>query len=71
MADLLSIESGVGSGCGRPSSAKRLRRQTASLVASEAASISASQEERATVGCFLDDQDIAAEPCVKTHPEVK
>eukprot|EP00965_Chrysotila_dentata_P109770 3627422-Pleurochrysis_carterae.AAC.2 len=43
----------------------------ASLVASDAATISASQEERATLGCFLDDQEIAAGPCMNTQPDVE
>eukprot|EP00965_Chrysotila_dentata_P113790 3761385-Pleurochrysis_carterae.AAC.2 len=60
MADLLSIESDVGSGAGKPRSAKSERRYTASLVASEAAMISASHDDSATEGCFFDAQEIAA-----------
>eukprot|EP00965_Chrysotila_dentata_P072411 2392655-Pleurochrysis_carterae.AAC.1 len=60
MADLLSMESEVGSHGSRPRSVKRDRRYTASFAASEAAMISASQEDKATEGCFFDDHDIAA-----------
>eukprot|EP00965_Chrysotila_dentata_P161313 5326863-Pleurochrysis_carterae.AAC.1 len=69
MALLLSMLIGVGSGCWRPSSAKRARRYTASLVASEAAMISASQDDSATVGCFFEDHEMAARPCMNTQPE--
>eukprot|EP00965_Chrysotila_dentata_P027500 913515-Pleurochrysis_carterae.AAC.1 len=62
---------GVGSDCRRPSSAKRARKYTASLVASEAATISASHEDSATVGCFFEDQEMAARPCMKTQPDVE
>eukprot|EP00965_Chrysotila_dentata_P204790 6182553-Pleurochrysis_carterae.AAC.1 len=50
---------------------KRPEVYTASLVASDAATISASQEERVTVGCFFDAHDIAAWPYRKTYPEVE
>eukprot|EP00965_Chrysotila_dentata_P019259 641060-Pleurochrysis_carterae.AAC.4 len=49
---VLSIERGVGSAAGRPSSEHKAQRCTASLVASEDATISASHEESATVACF-------------------
>eukprot|EP00965_Chrysotila_dentata_P167403 5527773-Pleurochrysis_carterae.AAC.1 len=62
------MESAVGSACGKPRSSKRARRYTASLVASDAATISASQEDRATVACFLEDQEIAARPWKNTQP---
>eukprot|EP00965_Chrysotila_dentata_P130781 4323956-Pleurochrysis_carterae.AAC.1 len=57
MALLLSIARGVG--------------WTASFAASEAATISASQEASATLACFLDDHEIAARPCVNTQPVVE
>ena len=38
---------------------------------SEAAMISDSQEERAMVGCFLEDQEMAALDIVKTYPDVE
>eukprot|EP00965_Chrysotila_dentata_P106262 3509229-Pleurochrysis_carterae.AAC.1 len=60
IADLLSKASDVGSQGARPRSVKRERRYTASLVASEAAIISASQDDRATDGCFLDAHEMAA-----------
>eukprot|EP00965_Chrysotila_dentata_P011561 378379-Pleurochrysis_carterae.AAC.2 len=71
MALLLSIASGVGLVWGRPSSAKSARRYTASFAAFEAATISASHEESATLACFLEDQKMAASPCVNTHPVVE
>eukprot|EP00965_Chrysotila_dentata_P019162 638425-Pleurochrysis_carterae.AAC.1 len=52
IADMLSMDKDVGCGHSTPNSEKSARRYTASLVASEAATISASHEERATVGCF-------------------
>eukprot|EP00965_Chrysotila_dentata_P130738 4322590-Pleurochrysis_carterae.AAC.1 len=60
MADTLSMDKDVGCGQSTPNSAKSARRYTASLVPSEAVTISASQEERATVGCFLEAHEIAA-----------
>ena len=42
-----------------PNSAVRPARWTASLLASEAATISASQEDKATVACFLDAHEMA------------
>eukprot|EP00965_Chrysotila_dentata_P111272 3678766-Pleurochrysis_carterae.AAC.1 len=60
MAALLSTCSGVGSACWTPSSLKRERRYTASLVASEAATISASQLDRETDACFFEAHEIAA-----------
>eukprot|EP00965_Chrysotila_dentata_P110833 3662976-Pleurochrysis_carterae.AAC.1 len=47
------------------------RRYVASFAASEAAIISASQDESATVGCFLLLQVMAALPYRKTCPEVE
>eukprot|EP00965_Chrysotila_dentata_P002760 89638-Pleurochrysis_carterae.AAC.1 len=41
---------------------------TASFAASDVATISASQEESATLACFLDDQEMAVLPYVNTHP---
>eukprot|EP00965_Chrysotila_dentata_P179394 5924477-Pleurochrysis_carterae.AAC.2 len=69
MADLLSIWSDVGSVGGSPRSPNRVRKYTASFAASDAAIISASQDERATLGCFFDDQEIAAWLYMKTYPE--
>eukprot|EP00965_Chrysotila_dentata_P051645 1714315-Pleurochrysis_carterae.AAC.1 len=60
MADLLSMDSDVGSQGSMPRSVKRDRRYTTFFAASEAAMISASQEDKATEGCFFDDHDIAA-----------
>eukprot|EP00965_Chrysotila_dentata_P089358 2950700-Pleurochrysis_carterae.AAC.1 len=60
MADLLSIDRVVGSAAGKPRSVKSDRRYTASLVASEAAIISASHEDSAKEGCFFDAHEIAA-----------
>eukprot|EP00965_Chrysotila_dentata_P032035 1068375-Pleurochrysis_carterae.AAC.1 len=57
---LLPIDSGVGSSLRMPRSARRVRRYTASLVASEAAMISALQDDNATEGCFFDAQETAA-----------
>eukprot|EP00965_Chrysotila_dentata_P044621 1483127-Pleurochrysis_carterae.AAC.2 len=47
------------------------RRYVASFAASEAAMISVSHDERATVGCFLLLHVIAALPYRKTCPEVE
>eukprot|EP00965_Chrysotila_dentata_P012798 422845-Pleurochrysis_carterae.AAC.2 len=41
------------------------------MVASDAATISASQEDRATVACFFEDQEIAARPWKNTQPVVE
>eukprot|EP00965_Chrysotila_dentata_P168487 5563844-Pleurochrysis_carterae.AAC.1 len=71
MAALLSTCSGVGSDCVVPSSPKRDWRYTASLVASEAATISASQLDREADACFLEAQEIAARLYMKTYPVVK
>eukprot|EP00965_Chrysotila_dentata_P092330 3047412-Pleurochrysis_carterae.AAC.1 len=60
MADLLSRAKVVGSAGDSPRSAKSDRKYTASLVASDAAMISASQEDSATEGCFLDAHEMAA-----------
>eukprot|EP00965_Chrysotila_dentata_P110672 3656822-Pleurochrysis_carterae.AAC.1 len=60
MALLLSRWSGVASTSRVPSSSRSERRYTASFAASEAAIISASQDDRATEGCFLLLQVIAA-----------
>eukprot|EP00965_Chrysotila_dentata_P106615 3521451-Pleurochrysis_carterae.AAC.1 len=54
-----------------PSSLMSVRRCVASFAASEAAMISASQDERATVGCFLLLHVKAALPYRKTCPEVE
>eukprot|EP00965_Chrysotila_dentata_P261786 6214368-Pleurochrysis_carterae.AAC.1 len=53
MADLLSSARDVAPVQGSPSSSRSARRYTASLVASDAATISASHDDRATVACFL------------------
>eukprot|EP00965_Chrysotila_dentata_P074340 2455927-Pleurochrysis_carterae.AAC.1 len=60
MADLLSMDNDVGSQGSRPRSVNRDRRYIASFAASDAAMVSASQEDKATEGCFFDDHDIAA-----------
>eukprot|EP00965_Chrysotila_dentata_P020474 678602-Pleurochrysis_carterae.AAC.1 len=60
MADLLSNDREVGSSVAKPRSVKSERRYTASFVASEAAIISASDDESATEGCFFEDHEIAA-----------
>eukprot|EP00965_Chrysotila_dentata_P109264 3611169-Pleurochrysis_carterae.AAC.1 len=63
--------SGVASSTSVPNSLSRVRRYVASFAASEAAMISASQEESATEGCFLLLQVIAARPYIKTCPDVE
>eukprot|EP00965_Chrysotila_dentata_P087133 2876387-Pleurochrysis_carterae.AAC.1 len=65
------MASEVGSLRGKPRSLRSARRYTASLVASLAATISASHDESATVACFFDDHDIAAWLYVNTKPEVE
>ena len=54
-----------------PSSAASRERCTASFAASEAATISASQEERATLFCFFEPQEIAAWLRMNTQPLVE
>ena len=49
----------------------RPRSEIASLAASDAATISASHEERATVACFLEAHEIAADMYLKHMPEVE
>eukprot|EP00965_Chrysotila_dentata_P079502 2621979-Pleurochrysis_carterae.AAC.1 len=71
MADLLSRCSFVALSSDSPSSCSRARRYVASVAASEAAMISASHEDEATVGCFLLLQVMAAFPYMKTGPEVE
>ena len=41
------------------------------MVASDAAMNSASHEDKATVGCFLEDQEIAASQKWNTAPDVE
>eukprot|EP00965_Chrysotila_dentata_P005746 189655-Pleurochrysis_carterae.AAC.1 len=65
------MDSGVGSSLRTPRSARRVRRYTASLVASEAAMISALQDDNATLGCFFDAQKTAAWLYTKTYPDVE
>eukprot|EP00965_Chrysotila_dentata_P129526 4282250-Pleurochrysis_carterae.AAC.1 len=65
------MASEVGESRAYPRSARRARRYTASLVASLAATISASHEDKATVACFLEDQEMAARLYVNTYPEVE
>eukprot|EP00965_Chrysotila_dentata_P185897 6137320-Pleurochrysis_carterae.AAC.1 len=47
------------------------RKYTASFVASDAAMISASHEDSAAEGCFLDAHEMAAWLYKKTYPEVE
>eukprot|EP00965_Chrysotila_dentata_P064829 2148933-Pleurochrysis_carterae.AAC.3 len=54
MADLLSMDRLVGAADGKPRSSNSERKYTAFLVALDAAMISASQDDEATDGCFLD-----------------
>eukprot|EP00965_Chrysotila_dentata_P095764 3165552-Pleurochrysis_carterae.AAC.1 len=54
-----------------PSSSRSAQRYVASFAASEAATISASQDDSATVGCFLLLHVMAACPYMKTCPEVE
>eukprot|EP00965_Chrysotila_dentata_P170995 5643243-Pleurochrysis_carterae.AAC.1 len=56
-------------GEGRAQQKVAARKYTASFVASKAATISSLQEKSATVACFFDDHEIAAEPCMNTHPD--
>ena len=60
----------TGSSVDRPSYARKALRWRASLVASESAISSASHDDKATVGCFLDDQEIAASQKWNTAPDV-
>eukprot|EP00965_Chrysotila_dentata_P261151 6214155-Pleurochrysis_carterae.AAC.3 len=71
MADLLSIWSDVGSVGGSPRSSNRVRKHTASFAALDATMISASQDERPTQGCFLEDHEMAAWLYMKTYPDVE
>eukprot|EP00965_Chrysotila_dentata_P028005 931102-Pleurochrysis_carterae.AAC.1 len=71
MADLLSRCSAVASATFSPSSSSSVRRYVASFAASEAAIISASQDDSATDGCFLLLQVIAARPYMNTCPDVE
>jgi hypothetical protein len=71
MPDLLSMCRSMGLPSWRPSSVASRPRWTASLPASEAATISASHEESATVFCFFDPQETAARFNTKTFPEVE
>eukprot|EP00965_Chrysotila_dentata_P029894 995126-Pleurochrysis_carterae.AAC.1 len=54
-----------------PSSCKRARKYTASFAASDAAMISASQDDSATDGCFLLLHVMAARPYMNTCPDVE
>eukprot|EP00965_Chrysotila_dentata_P043061 1429909-Pleurochrysis_carterae.AAC.1 len=65
------MEIAVGFGAGCPRSARSERRYTASFVTSEAAIISASQDDRATEGCFLEAHEMAAWLYMKTYPDVE
>eukprot|EP00965_Chrysotila_dentata_P203299 6181630-Pleurochrysis_carterae.AAC.3 len=56
---------------GSPSSLSKVRKYTASFAASDAAMISASQEDSATEGCFLLLQVMAARPYMNTCPDVE
>ena len=61
MADLLSTCRSIADPSCKSSSVARRAKWTASRAASDAATISASQEDRATVGCFFEDHETAAQ----------
>eukprot|EP00965_Chrysotila_dentata_P017327 575283-Pleurochrysis_carterae.AAC.3 len=63
----------VGSLDGNPRSLERESASIdmASLVASDATVISASQDDKATDGCFLETHEIAAWLYMKTKPEME
>ena len=66
------IKSSSGSGSLNRRALAIQSRWIASLLASEAAMISASHEESATETCFFEPQDISALGLnMKTHPEVE
>ena len=72
MAALLSRLRWMGSSFGlKPSSVSSLSKWTASLAASEAATISASHEDRAIDCCLLEPQEMAARDMVNTKPDVE
>lgn len=54
MVDWLSLNNTVGCVCANPSSSRILRNHRIAVVASVAAYISASHEDRATVFCLFD-----------------
>ena len=60
MAAWLSIPISIGSDDPCPSSSRKRDKKRASLAASEAAMISASQDDKATLTCFLEPQEITA-----------
>ena len=62
---------GLDSGGMRPRSPNKLSRCTASRDASDAATISASQEDNETVACFLEDQLMVAVEYLNVYPEVE
>ena len=62
IADWLSMHNVVGVSWVTPRSYKILRNQTISHAASQAEMYSASAEEFATIACFLQLHDTAAEP---------
>ena len=71
MAAWLSMPISNGSVEPCPSSLRNLERKIASLAASEAAMISASQEDSATLVCFLEPQETTAVEYVNCQPDVE
>ena len=71
MAAELSLLRDMGEPSCNPISSRCIFRYRASFADSEAAMISASHDDRATVFCFLLPQEMAAEPYWNTQPEVE
>eukprot|EP00965_Chrysotila_dentata_P150541 4973245-Pleurochrysis_carterae.AAC.1 len=69
--DVLRACSGVASSLRSPSSLSNVRKYAASFAASDAAMISASQDDSATDGCFLLLQVMAARPYMNTCSDVE
>ncbi|WZZ43868.1 hypothetical protein YC2023_040127 [Brassica napus] len=70
IADLLSTKIFVGSSCGNFSSFSKFRNQIAWQTHEVAATYSASQVERVTIGCFFDIHVKAVSPMKNTKPLV-
>ena len=70
MADWLLSNSSAGEGCMKFNSMNKFLSQMAWVVAFELAMYSASVVDRATVGCFLEDQAMAPPPIRNTNPDM-
>ena len=70
IADLLSTYISVGLSCGNPKCFNKFLNHIAWQTVELAATYSASQVDKVTIACFLEDQVIATSPIKKVKPDV-